>query len=306
MKHSTKTLLSRLFAYASLIIVMLINPFGILNLSITKNIFLSWWILLAISLAIAYGIYRFDTSDTVWAIGKTEILNTMTGAVTYVCLHYLFSGNFFSLPTIGQMPLNPSIIVPLFIGYAFGPVVGLFTGLFGNLFFCYSPVWCISNGLVGFIVGMHKLVKDDKKTLNIIVIISSILSSSATLLFFFNRNEANLMFVDPSKDIWGNQQISIFAGLSTIIGVAIIALVQLFVKNKNTITAIIWAMLANIIGIGFAALLDIFIEDYTFATAIVGEFLPAAGTNMIFIAILFTPIMLLIEQKQKEIPRTVH
>ena len=45
-------------------------------------------------------------------------------------------------------------------------------------------------------------------------------------------------------------------------------------------------MLRVLLGIGFAALSDIKINGFSPAAAIVGEFLPAAGPNLIFAAIL--------------------
>ena len=45
-----------------------------------------------------------------------------------------------------------------------------------------------------------------------------------------------------------------------------------------------------IVGIGFAAFADIFINGYTFWVAFVGEFVPAAGPNILF-AILLTPLL---------------
>ena len=50
--------------------------------------------------------------------------------------------------------------------------------------------------------------------------------------------------------------------------------------------AVTWSMLGNILGIGFAAISDIWINGFSPAAAIVGEFLPAAGPNLIFAAIL--------------------
>jgi hypothetical protein len=50
-------------------------------------------------------------------------------------------------------------------------------------------------------------------------------------------------------------------------------------------------MLGNFLGIGFAALSDIWINGYSLAVAVVGEFLPAAGPNMIF-AVILVPILL--------------
>jgi hypothetical protein len=45
-------------------------------------------------------------------------------------------------------------------------------------------------------------------------------------------------------------------------------------------------MLGNLLGLGFAALSDIWINGYSPAVAVVGEYLPSAGPNLIFAAIL--------------------
>jgi hypothetical protein len=45
-------------------------------------------------------------------------------------------------------------------------------------------------------------------------------------------------------------------------------------------------MLGNLLGIGFAAISDIWINGFSFPVAIVGEYIPAAGPNLIFAAIL--------------------
>jgi hypothetical protein len=59
-----------------------------------------------------------------------------------------------------------------------------------------------------------------------------------------------------------------------------------FGKNEDIAAAVTWGMLGNILGIGFAAISDIWINGFSPAVAIVGEFLPAAGPNLIFAAIL--------------------
>ena len=59
-----------------------------------------------------------------------------------------------------------------------------------------------------------------------------------------------------------------------------------FASNEDVAAAVTWGMLGNIIGILFAALSDIFINGFSLAAAVVGEFLPAAGPNLIFAAIL--------------------
>jgi hypothetical protein len=59
-----------------------------------------------------------------------------------------------------------------------------------------------------------------------------------------------------------------------------------FGKDIDVAAAVTWSMLGNLIGIGFAAISDIWINGFSPAVAIVGEFLPAAGPNLIFAAIL--------------------
>jgi hypothetical protein len=59
-------------------------------------------------------------------------------------------------------------------------------------------------------------------------------------------------------------------------------------------------MLGNILGIGFAAISDIWINGYSPATAIVGEFLPAAGPNLIFAAILVPLLVVAYAAVQKQ------
>ena len=73
-----------------------------------------------------------------------------------------------------------------------------------------------------------------------------------------------------------------------------------FGKNIDLATAVTWAMLGNILGIGFAAISDIWINGYSPATAIVGEFLPAAGPNLIFAAILVPLLVVAYAAVQKQ------
>jgi hypothetical protein len=49
-------------------------------------------------------------------------------------------------------------------------------------------------------------------------------------------------------------------------------------------------MLGNLLGLGFAAVSDVWINNYSLPAAIVGEYLPSAGPNLIFAAIL-VPIL---------------
>jgi len=99
------------------------------------------------------------------------------------------------------------------------------------------------------------------------------------------------MYFDPSTNQFGQTPLSLVAGISVLVGL-VIALVVRFVfgKNIDIAAAVTWAMLGNLLGLGFAAVSDIWINGYSPVVAIVGEFVPAAGPNLIFAAIL-VPIL---------------
>ncbi len=93
----------------------------------------------------------------------------------YAVFSWLFNGTVFVVPSLSQVSLRPAIAIPMFFGYAFGPVVGFFSGAVGNMFgdaltgFGLSPQWSIGNGLVGFIAGMALLFKDKKKSMDTVL-----------------------------------------------------------------------------------------------------------------------------------------
>jgi uncharacterized membrane protein len=219
------------------------------------------------------------------------------GAALYAVFSYLFNGTVFAVPSVSQVSLRPAVAIPMFFGYTFGPVVGLFTGAVGNMFgdaltgFGLSPQWSVGNGLIGMIAGMAMLFSDKKKSLNVALIISIVVAALGTLFYLFNTDQSNMMFFDVDNGIFGDATISWFAGLSAVIGLILVVVVRFaFGKDENIAAAVTWSMLGNLVGIGFAAISDIWINGFPPAVAIVGEFLPAAGPNLIFAAIL-VPIL---------------
>lgn len=250
-----------------------------------------------LGLLIAIVIYWLTRENKIWEIGTRQVVYMAIGAALYAIFSYLFNGTVFVVPSVSQVALRPAIAIPMFFGYAFGPVVGFFTGAVGNMFgdaltgFGLSPQWSIGNGLVGLIAGMVALFPDTKKSMNTVLIVSVVLAVLATVIFFINRNVPNMLYFAPEEGIFGDQQISLFAGLSAIIGLILVVAVRyFFASNEDVAAAVTWSMLGNLLGIGFAAISDIWINGFPFAVAIVGEFLPAAGPNLIFAAIL-VPIL---------------
>jgi hypothetical protein len=255
------------------------------------------FVFVGIGLLIVFIVYWLTRDSQIWEVGTREVVYMSIGAALYAVFSYLFNGTVFVVPAVSQVALRPAIAIPMFFGYAFGPVVGFFTGAVGNMFgdaltgFGLSPQWSVGNGLVGMIAGMVWLFKDKKRSMDTVLIIGAVLAGLATLVYLLNRDVANMMFFDPEQGIFGDQQITLFAGISIIIGFILVLLVRfVFGQNIDVAAAVTWSMLGNLIGIGFAAISDIWINGFSPAVAIVGEYLPAAGPNLIFAAIL-VPIL---------------
>jgi uncharacterized membrane protein len=251
------------------------------------------FLFVGLGLLIAFAVYFFTKENMAWEVGTRQVVWMAIGAALYAVFSYLFNGTVFVVPSLSQVSLRPAIAIPMFFGYTFGPVVGFFTGAVGNMFgdaltgFGLSPQWSIGNGLVGFIAGLPMLFADKKRSMDTVLWISGVLALLAALIYFLNRDQANMLFFDPANNIFGDATISVFAGISIIVGFVLILVVRYaFGSNENVAAAVTWGMLGNILGIGYAAISDIWINGFSLPAAIVGEFLPAAGPNLIFAAIL--------------------
>jgi uncharacterized membrane protein len=296
-----KKLLSVLGALVVLLAIFAIVMFGLgtteklgpFNFTVDQATLPLRFAFVVIGIAIAFAVYFFTKENKIWEVGTREVVYMAIGAALYAIFSYLFNGTVFVVPSLSQVSLRPAIAIPMFFGYAFGPVVGFFTGAVGNMFgdaltgFGLSPQWSIGNGLVGFVAGLVYLFKDKKKSMDMVLYIGGALALLTVVLYFLNRNQANMTFFDPANNIFGDAPISLFAGISILIGLVLVLAVRFgFAKNEDVAAAVTWGMLGNILGIGFAAISDIWINGFSVPAAVVGEFLPAAGPNLIFAAIL--------------------
>ena len=161
------------------------------------------FVFVVIGLLIAFAIYYFTKENAAWEVGTRQVVWMAIGAALFAVFSWLFNGTVFVVPSISQVSLRPAIAIPMFFGYAFGPVVGFFSGAVGNMFgdaltgFGLSPQWSIGNGLIGFISGLWMLFKDRKQSMNTVLWVSAALSVIAALLFFTNRGEANMTLSQP-------------------------------------------------------------------------------------------------------------
>ncbi|HSR21381.1 MAG TPA: ECF transporter S component [Anaerolineales bacterium] len=266
---------------------------GPFNFSVDQATLVLRFAFVILGLLIAFAVYLATRDNNAWEVGTRQVVWMAIGAALYAVFSWLFNGTVFVVPSLSQVSLRPAIAIPMFFGYAFGPVVGFFTGAVGNMFgdaltgFGLSPQWSIGNGLVGFVAGMAMLFKDRKKSLDTVLWIGGVLAVLAVALFLVNSNQPNMLFFDPANNIFGDATISGFAGAAILVGFALVLIVRFaFGSNIDVAAAVTWGMLGNILGILFAALSDIWINGFSPAAAIVGEFLPAAGPNLIFAAIL--------------------
>ncbi len=233
-------------------------------------------------------------------VGTREVVYMGIGAALYGVLSWLFNGTVFAVPSVSQVALRPGIAIPVLFGYLFGPVVGFFTGLVGNtigdlLSGWVSPQWSFGNGLIGLIAGMVFLFGDKKRSLNWLLILSAIGTLLATALWLVNQGEVNQNVGSP---------ITLIAGISVFIGFVIVAAIRFIWGNQIDVAAsVVWGSLGIILGIGFAAIADIWVNGYSVTTAIVGEFLPAAGPNLIQAAILVPLLLIAYQAVQKQTGR---
>jgi uncharacterized membrane protein len=264
-----------------------------LDFSVEKATLVLRFVFVVVGLLIAFAVYYATKENEAWEVGTRQVVWMAIGAALYAVFSWLFNASVFVVPSVSQVALRPAIAIPMFFGYAFGPVVGFFTGAIGNMFgdaltgFGLSPQWSIGNGLIGFVSGMWMLFSDKKKSMDTVLYVSGALAVITALLYFLNRSQVNINYYDPANNIFGDAQISLLAGIAILIGFALIFGVRYFFKdNENIATAVTWGMLGNIVGLLFASLSDIFINGLTLPATIVGQFLPAAGPNLIFAAVL--------------------
>jgi hypothetical protein len=297
-----KKLLSVILALVAVFVIFLlivliggaINP----NLKLDQTGVLRF-VFVGIGMLIVLVVYLLTASSNIWLVGTREVVYMAIGAALYAIFSYIFNGSVFVVPSVSQVSLRPAICIPMFFGYAFGPSVGFFTGAVGNMFgdaltgFGLSPQWSVGNGLIGMIAGMVFLFKDKKRSMDAVLIIGLVLTAITTIIYFVNRTIPNMMFFDPNQNIFGDQQITLFAGLSVLVGLILVLAVRfIFGGNIDIAAAVTWGMLGNLIGLGFAAISDIWINGYSLPVALVGEYLPSAGPNLIFAAIL-VPLLVL-------------
>jgi hypothetical protein len=246
-------------------------------------------VLTAVAIIGIYAVYLPTAQSKAWEVGTREVVYMAIGAALYGVFNYIF--NLIPMPSISQVALRPSVCIPIFFGYAFGPVVGFFTGAVGNILGDFLtgwgvfPVWDMGNGLMGMVPGLVMLFANKERSLNFLTGLVGVLILIA----------AGLIFINPQITFPGSTEVQNFSplGWAFIIGGVVVIAGRFILERISVDLAAInlWGTLGIIVGIGFASISDIWVNGYSFFTAIIGEFAPAAGPNILNSMIL-SPILL--------------
>lgn len=100
--------------------------------------------------------------SSLWSIDSRVIVYSAIGAALYGVLVGLFK---IPVPGTTAVDVRPAFALVPFFGFAFGPIVGLFTGLVGNMIgdqisgwgLLTSYNWSLANGVVGLLAGLAPL-----------------------------------------------------------------------------------------------------------------------------------------------------
>jgi len=125
--------------------------------------------------------------DQLWSVTSRTIVYAAIGAALYAVLG-LFN---FVLPGTQNVYIRPAYALVPFFGYAFGPIVGFFTGFVGNVaidqitgygaFTAWN--WGIANGLAGLLAGVIPIAIGVRFGSNKIVT-AAIVAAVATIIGF--------------------------------------------------------------------------------------------------------------------------
>ncbi len=279
-------------ALVLLVVGSLISSFGLSgqgNSTLNWGDVAKWGSGLLGGVIIAYLLYIQFVEAPIWQVDTRVVVYSAIGAALYGVFSWVT--NVLALPSVSNVSLRPAIVIPVFFGFAFGPVVGFFTGFVGNVLgdaltgWGVYPVWDVGNGLIGLICGLVLAFSNKKQALDILTWVTVVICLIATALVFTNPRA-----IDPFSGKEGD-----FSGFWWIpLAAAVLVLVARYVlasQNIDLAAIAVWGTLAIVIGIGFSSLLDIYVNGYSFITAFVGEFVPAGGSDLLN-AVILAPILL--------------
>lgn len=243
------------------------------------------WIMYVVGAVITVAIYFFFADKPIWQVNTREVVYMAIGAALYGILSW--ATNVIQLPSVSLVSLRPAVVIPVLFGFAFGPVVGFFTGAVGNILgdaitgWGVYPVWDLGNGLMGLIPGLIWAFSDKQKTTQrVLYLVGAILAIFTILAIAFPNIE------HP----WAGQTVGQWWPLIVVALALIVAGYFLLRRRANTAAIVVWGAFGVTVGMAFASIADIWVNGYSVATAILGEFVPSAVGNL-FMVVILAPIL---------------
>jgi len=146
--------------------------------------------------------------DQLWSVSSRTIVYAAIGAALYAVLG-LFN---FVLPGTQNVYIRPAYALVPFFGYAFGPIVGFFTGFVGNVaidqitgygaFTAWN--WSIANGLAGLLAGLIPLAIGARFGSNKIVTAAIVAALSTIIGFVFVFTDIWVFGTAPEAALTGS------------------------------------------------------------------------------------------------------
>ena len=95
---------------------------------------------------------------TLFQFGTREVVFAAIGAALYGVLSW--ATNILQIPGAGNVSVRPAVVIPMFFGVVFGPIVGFISGGLGNIIGDllsggqFWPWWDLGNAIQGMLPGL--------------------------------------------------------------------------------------------------------------------------------------------------------
>lgn len=131
-----------------------------------------------------------NRASGMWDVTARTIVYAAIGAALYAVLAQFQV----TLPGTANVALRPGFAIVTFFGFAFGPIVGLFTGLVGNAIadqisgwgLLTSWNWSVANGLAGLLAGVFGVtLAGTIRNRLLLAAVSAVLAVAIGFLFVF-------------------------------------------------------------------------------------------------------------------------
>ncbi|MFW6082732.1 MAG: ECF transporter S component [Chloroflexota bacterium] len=243
----------------------------------------------ALALLSLFGIHRATAASGAWRVSNRGIVGLSLGTGLFVLLAYVF--NAILDISVGDLAVQPQVCVPILLGYAFGPVVGFFSGSVGSLLGDFVTGWGvfpashIASGLTGLIPGLMCAIGREERNASLV----------STIVVATIAVTAGIILVHPqAPEPWTGevQSFRLWAWVLLIGGAVMVANSILLEDVGVHLAALnLYGTLGILAGHAFASLAHLWINEYGIASAFIGEFAPSAGTDIMNLVV-FAPIIL--------------